>query len=433
MKNLKVLQRKWDEALSRAHAVLQAAVDRGERMTDEEQEQHAAAMAEADDLEQQINEIRDLQKIEARRRGIEIPDDPPEQHGDPKPAGQGFRNFGEFLQAVYRADTRGPVDPRLALESRAASGMSESIGPDGGYLIPDTFIADLIRRTYDRGVLASRVRMLPSAAPGKTILPAVDETSRADGSRLGGVRAYWEGEADLMTSSAPKFRRMEIDPKKLTGLCYATDELLQDAALLNAFIPDAFAEEFAFKIDDAIYNGDGAGKPLGILNSPAITTVAKETGQAAATILFENISKMWSRRWVRGTNYLWLINQEVEEQLDKLALPVGTGGLPAYLPPGGLASQPFGTLKGRPVVPIEHAAAVGTVGDIMLADLSQYVMIQRNMESATSIHVRFLYNETAFRFIVRVDGQPVWNSPLTPYKGTSGRTLSPFVVLAARS
>ena len=115
-----------------------------------------------------------------------------------------------------------------------------------------------------------------------------------------------------------------------------------------------------------------------------------------------------------------------------MGLVVGTGGTPAYMPPGGLSASPYGTLFGRPVIAVEYCATLGTLGDIMLVDLNEYLMIDKGgMESASSIHVRFIYDETTFRFVYRVDGQPIWNSALTPFKGTN--TQSPYVVLAARA
>ena len=63
-------------------------------------------------------------------------------------------------------------------------------------------------------------------------------------------------------------------------------------------------------------NGTGAGQPLGLLNADATISVAKETGQAAATVLSENIFGMWARLHApRRQNAVWLINQEIEPQL----------------------------------------------------------------------------------------------------------------------
>jgi HK97 family phage major capsid protein len=261
-------------------------------------------------------------------------------------------------------------------------------------------------------------------------LNAIAETSRAAGSRWGGIRGYWGAEAGTKTASAPKFRQMELTLKKLIGLCYATDELLADAAALESVIMQGFSEEFGFLLDDGLINGTGAGQPLGIMNSPSLVTVTRNT---ALHVYSEDVIAMWARCWAKSRpNAVWFINQAVEPELHKLNLGGGTAGsgvILTYMPPGGLSASPYGTIYGRPVIPIEQCAALGTTGDIILADFSEYVMIEKGgMQSASSIHVRFVNDETTFRFVMRVDGQPAWNAPLTPYKGTG--TLSPFVVLS---
>jgi HK97 family phage major capsid protein len=115
-------------------------------------------------------------------------------------------------------------------------------------------------------------------------------------------------------------------------------------------------------------------------------------------------------------------------------MTIGTGGttLVAYMPPGGLSANPYATLMGRPVVPVEWCATLGTVGDIILADLRHYVTATKGMiEPNMSIHLRFDYDESVFRFIFRIDGQPWWTAALTPYKGAN--TQSCFVALATRA
>jgi HK97 family phage major capsid protein len=138
---------------------------------------------------------------------------------------------------------------------------------------------------------------------------------------------------------------------------------------------------------------------------------------------------MWNRLWARSrANSVWYINQEVEPYLYTLKI----GDTPVYVPAGGLSEKPYGTLFGRPVIPLEQCSAAGDLGDIILADASQYLLIDKGgINAASSIHVRFLYDENVFRFIYRVDGEPIWNKPLTPYKGFS--TVSPFVTLAKRN
>jgi HK97 family phage major capsid protein len=133
-------------------------------------------------------------------------------------------------------------------------------------------------------------------------------------------------------------------------------------------------------------------------------------------------------------NAVWLINQNIEPQLFTMSLSVGTGGIPIYMPAGGLSGQPYGTLFGRPVMAIEQAATLGDIGDIIFADLTNgYILAEKGgIKSDMSIHVRFVYDESVFRFTMRVDGQPVRASALTPFKGGANFTQSHFIALEAR-
>lgn len=295
-------------------------------------------------------------------------------------------------------------------------------GRRGFFLQPE--IADeLIRRVYSTGVLAGRVRRRPVGAGARGLaFNAIADTSRATGSRHGGVQTFWQGEGSRKEPSAPKVRRVELELRKLTALVYVADELLQDATALEALLLEAVAEEFGFEVDEVILYGTGTGMPLGIVPSGAAATVPAEPGQEAWTITEANVRRMFTALWPRSAvRAVWLTGPDVVPRLMLAA---------SYLPPGGLAGKPHATLLGRPVLEIEHAAPLGEAGDLMLADLSQYLLIDRPVERATSMHVRFMTDETAFRFVLRVDGQPLWGAPLAPYRG---EPQSPFVALAART
>lgn len=424
MKKILEMKAKREDARLKAMAVLNKAEAEDRFLSEEEQKDIDKYEEEIRAWDESIGRAEKLLAIEPEDRSSEKPEVKPTPAKDNE---KRFASFGEQLMAAYRAAMPGgKVDERLS--TRAASGLNESTPSDGGFLVQQDFVTELLKRTYETGILASKVKKIPISTNANGMkINAIDEDSRANGSRWGGVQTYWEGEADELTASKPKFRQMELSLKKLTGLCYATDELLQDAAALEAVIRQAFAEEFGFKIDDAILSGSGEGEPLGILNSGAIVTVAKEASQTDV-ITVENLIKMWNRLWSRSrANAVWYINQELEPYLYTLKI----GDKPVYIPAGGLSEKPYGTLFGRPVVPIEQCSAAGEVGDIILADIGQYLLIDKGgIKSASSIHVRFLYDENVFRFIYRVDGKPIWTKPLTPYKGSA--TVSPFVTLAKR-
>ena len=430
LKKARDLKNKQEELLNKAKAENRA-------FTDEEQVQFDANKAEIANCLKMAEAQKEVDKLNHDfNTPVEYENDPPPPSFEnvrvtknpPK-----WKNQGEFFTAVAQA--AGPdrqVDSRL-IDVKNQSGLNEGVGSEGGFLVETDHSSELLRRTYELGQLASRVRKLPisSNSNGLTI-NASGETSRATGSRWGGVQSYWLHEAGQKTPSMPNFRQVELKLKKLIGLCYATDELLQDSSALNSIITQAFSEEFSWMIDNSIFRGPGVGQFQGILNSGAVVTVGAEAGQAAGTIVFENIVNMWSRMWARSRqNAVWFINQDCEPELHTMAMVVGVGGVPVYMPANGVSGSPYATLMGRPVIPIEQASTVGTVGDIVLADLSQYLMIDKGgIDTASSIHVRFVWDEQCFRFVYRADGQSMWNAPLTPANGTN--TLSPYVALATR-
>jgi hypothetical protein len=207
-----------------------------------------------------------------------------------------------------------------------------------------------------------------------------------------------------------------------------------------------------FKAEDAIWEGDGAGKPKGILNEACVVSVAKETSQVAATVVAENVLNMYARLWApSASTAVWFVNQDLLPQLPQMNVKVknvagseNVGGLltPIFQFPNGSpidlgpgkppGTNAYGTILGRPVVPVEYASTLGTVGDIVLADLNQYMIADKGgIESASSMHVRFLNDEMAFRVTFRIDGHALWNTALTPFKGS--KTQSPFITLATRS
>lgn len=348
--------------------------------------------------------------------------------------------LGAYLQDITKSTRTGAQSPRVAAyqkkvttDFRAATGSSEAVPSDGGFLVGSDMSNEIVTRAYNSRELIQRANTRTvSSGSNSVTFNGVDETSRADGSRHGGVRGYWVAEGDDLTSSKPKFRQIKMELNKLAVLYYATDEVLQDAALLEQEVNAAVADELAFKIQDAMIRGDGAGKPLGILNAPALVSQAKETGQTADTLVYENILKMDARKWGPSSRYIWIINQEVYPQLGQMNLAVGTGGAPVYLPNGGASEADFSRLANKPVLEIEQASALGDLGDIILADMSQYRLIDKGgVQSAMSIHVEFVADEVVYRWITRIDGQPLWNSALTPYKGSA--TRSPFITLAARA
>lgn len=341
-----------------------------------------------------------------------------------------FKSLADFLQIVARSATAAHADRRLV---RAPIGAGETDPAGGGFAVPDALAEAVMARALETGAMLSRANWfhLRRAFATGIRLPLPDETSRATGSRWGGVRSNWLGEGDTITASAPKFRRLQLDFKKLASLWYVSNELLEDSDLFGQVAEQAFSDELKFMAEDAMLHGTGAGQPLGIFNAPATIVVAKETGQAAATLLAQNVLNMWARLWngSRRTS-VWLVSQTIEPHLYRLGGIAGPGGTAMFHPPAGEDAAAFGLLMGRPVLSVEYCPVIGTPGDIVLADFSQFAMADRDAISAASMAVRFLTDEHAFRVTYRVDGAPMWSAPVTPFQGST--TTSPFVILAQR-
>ena len=449
--DLKELRKQYGEKVARMEALAEAAKKENRGLSEDEGKEFDAVEVEVKNLKRNIERAEVLaREQEERGRATTSPIDIQVTRGegeDEKGKCVVYSTFGEQLRDVaalakdpYSANTS-EVRKRVDLANkitRAASGHSEAVAADGGALVITDFASEILDKAYLLAPFASKVKRygLTSGANGIKI-PYVDETSRADGSRQGGIRAYWEEEAAAYTATKGKFGLMELNLKKLIGAAYITDELLGDAGVLGSWVTQAFQREFAFKLDDAFINGDGAGKPSGILNSSALVSVAKEVSQTAATINANNLAKMLAR--VPEANLpgcIWLYNQAAKAQLMTLGLTVGSNSYPVMLQ-GGITGNmmggvPVNTVLGIPAFASEHCAALGTVNDIILVDTQAYIAIDKGgIKSAQSVHVRFLYDENCFKFTYRVDGQPAWRTGLTPFKGSD--TLSPYVVVATRA
>lgn len=351
---------------------------------------------------------------------------------------RGFADVGHFASILARASIPGAVvstaDRDLLAPLAAVQGNNQANGSEGGFLVPpqfSTLIWDGLNNPTES--LMAMCDQYPVEGDSITF-PANAETNRANGSRYGGIQGNWLAEGNQIPKSAPKFRTMKLEPHTLAALVYVTEKLLRSAPTLGTYLQRAATDEINFMVGDAIVNGTGAGKPLGIMNSGALVTVAKEAGQATLTLLQANISKMWARLHPRcRKNAVWLYNVDVEPQFDGLNTPIRNAANTDNV--GGIGNNVFNAekmlLKGRPVLPVEYCASLTNLGDIILADLSMYAVgNQGGIDSAASMHLRFDYAEQAFRFMFNVDGQPWLASPLTPFKGAN--TLSSFVTLQAR-
>ena len=454
IKNLNQLRAESTRLQQQAQALIEQADDQGRHMTDEEKLEFDGLIAQADAYEKDyIDQFEADQKaarrllLEERRQGIDrspsalntftqgpmarlthlhdrILDDPK----------RGFTSMGEFFSVVYQAALpgRGLFDERL-LKMQAATGMNQGDLTQGGALVPPSFsqqILDLVNGSPEN--LMQYTQNFTIVGESLTIPVAGDSIGP---SRYGGTQAYWVAEGELKTPSFPRLRQIKLEPEELAVVVYATDKLLRNAPALDQYIRRSASEAILWQMNNAILFGTGVGQPLGIMNSPALITVPAEGAQSEPLVL-ENINNMYARLHPRAEQGArWFINKDVEPALETLNLQLGTSGFPVFIAsPNGwpnVAEAPQRRLKGLPLHTVEYCQTLGTVGDIILANLGFVALgIQGGLEEDISIHVRFLWDETAFRFTFRADAEPMLTTPLTPFHGTN--TLSAYIALASR-
>lgn len=434
------------QALRDEAAVILAAVEKEQREPDADEEAIAA------EIEAKVQMLEKRRRFKALALGNSAPRSPapaptsapqanrrttPTTPQSPTPvqAGHLDRNAlgdGEYFMAArqLKLGNNTEMARKLELHMQTSTYANEAVGSEGGFLVP----ADIRREIWQK-VTGNDLSLLQRVDQFVTQLNAVEiPTDETTPWGTAGVQSYWGEEGGVISESKPKFGYASLRLNKLTALVPVTEEMMQDAPLIDSYIRSRVPQTMDSRINEAIFRGDGVGKPKGLLNSAATVVVAAEGGQPADTIVYANIVKMWSRMAPQcRRNAVWLVSQQAEQQLMQLAFVAGAASpVPAYMPAGGLSSEPFGTLMGRPVLPMQDASALGDKGDIVLADLSQYLVATRGaIRTDTSMHFYFNQDATAIRFVFRLAGQPWWGGPIV--QKNSPDTLSCFVTLADRA
>lgn len=334
-----------------------------------------------------------------------------------------YANVREYLIDLNNVRHQKGVSARLA---KAA--FAEGSGAAGGFLVPPEFSATLRALALEAAQIRPRATVLPMSSM-ELRMPYVRDTSHAT-NVFGGVQAYWAPEAGTLTESEATFAEILLRAHKLTGYTVASNEILADGAIgLEAFIGQRFPQAIKWFEEKAFWTGTGTGEPQGILNAAALIAVARTQ---ANHIVFEDLVNMDSQILpASADSVVWFAHPKCKQDLYTMALSVGTGGSAIFLNAfnGGATVGPPASIFGRPLVFSEHLSTLGTKGDIVAADLSYYLIGDRqDLAMEASTHVKFTSDQTVWRFIERLDGHPWIDSALTLQDGAF--TVSPFVTLA---
>ena len=430
----------FQEKINELRAQKQTLLDQAQTLADE------GRVEELDSITNQMeginNSIKSLERLMSAQGQDPTPayDGALHHNGEGNPEGKPgdkakpFASLGEQLQAIYNLRRRGIQDQRLQQVNNAVLGNNEGTGADGGFAVQTDFAGVILESALERNSLLQRLdRYTVSSGANSMRWVMADETDISK-SVFGGVQMYWAAEGGTVPATHPKLREVKLDLEKMMGLAYCTEEMMEDAAFMSGFFSTAFSLAADELLTGSVIGGDGVGKPLGILNSSALVTVAKETSQAAGTFVGNNAVKMLARAMPKNRDRLvWLMHPDMEEQLPALSITSSDGSASKFLwdPEGGIRNFDAQRVLGKTVIFDQNCATPGAVGDVMLVDPFQYILLSKGtIKQAWSMHVEFLTDQMCFRVVFRCNGTPKVNSPLTIKNST--KTRSPFVALADR-
>ena len=335
-----------------------------------------------------------------------------------------FADAVDFVRNIWHKNPKADAE-KLAKLTNAASSV---IPAEGGFLVPETLRAQLLQIALESAVVRPRATVVPMES-ARVPFPMIDSTTNA-GSVFGGMIAYWGEEGAELTDSNPKFGKVTLDAKKLTGLSAVPNELLADSITsFSTLLETLWPQALAFEEDNAFQTGNGVDKPLGYRGSgnPAGVAVDRATNNL---IDYIDIVNMFSRMLPSSINSaVWTCSPDALPQLLTMALDVGTGGNSVFVV-NASESMPL-SIFGRPLIITEKGGQLGARGDLAFTDLTYYLVGDRQaMTADSSTDYKFGSDKTTFRIIQRVDGQPWLKSAITPANGSANK-LSPFVELDA--
>jgi HK97 family phage major capsid protein len=333
----------------------------------------------------------------------------------------GFTSGEEFLRIV----ASGLSDARI-LTINAASHL-EGVGGSGGFVMPEVLARQWLDASLENEIVRPRCQVIPMTT--ESLKVAGFDVSDMSTSSPFGFKATWSDENTEATAQVGKFRSIQLNAKKLKLYSEASSELMQDGSDFESQVGQAMIAAIGWGLDDScLASGTGAGMPRSVLSDAALIVIPKETGQLGATILYENIIKMFARLHptaMKGA--IWIANSTTLPQL--LTMSVGIGAAGALMPAVKESSGTF-SLLGMELLFTEKLPVLGAKGDILLVNFSNYVLgLRKEVVLEKSNAPGWGPDVMSYRVILRADGMGKWNQAQTPKAGDS---RSWCVALAAR-
>lgn len=330
---------------------------------------------------------------------------------------QGVKSFADFLFAIKRNDVK-----RLTSVYGTKAAMAEGAGATGGFLVPEEYLNRLLQVAQEAAVVRPRAVAI-NVGSDRGRVPALDQNTAptagvGQSAFAGGVVASWTGEAGALTETEPAFEEIEYNIHKMAGYSLVSNELISDSAQgIESLLMTLFGRAVAAMEDYAFLRGDGAAKPLGILNSPAAIGITPSTN---STFGPEDAQAMLARFQPVGGSPVWAMHRGVIPDFANFTSYVG-----AMFEPRDPMQQ---SLYGYPIIFSEHLPQDDNSGDVLLCDFAGYLIFDRQgMAISFSEHYKFVNDQGTWRFIKRLDGAPWMKGAITLADPQGSYTVSPYV------
>ena len=268
------------------------------------------------------------------------------------------------------------------------------IGTDseGGYLVPDEYEKTLVEALEEENIFRKLAHVI-STSSGDRKIPVVASKGSAS----------WVDEEGTIPDSDDAFNQVSIGAYKLGTLIKVSNELLNDSVFnLESYISKEFARRIGSKEEDAFFNGNGTGKPVGIFNATGGAEVGVTAASATAITADEIIDLFYSLKAPYRKNAVWILNDATIKAIRKLKDNNGN-----YLWQPALTAGTPDTILGRPVYTSSYVPTIAAgAKTIAFGDFSYYWIADRagrNFKKLTELYAA--NDQTGFVATQRVDGK----------------------------
>ncbi len=321
-----------------------------------------------------------------------------------------FKSFKEFCEVLHG----GKHDARMERRTHF-----EGVGALGGAAVPEQFAEAIWKPVLESSIVMPRAYVIPIKYGSSYYQPVIKNFSHVGG--IYGVVPVWTAEAATGTNQDLTFGSVELNVYKCLLYMAASNELVADGIGIEKQITDAMRQALAWTCDTEFLTGSGVARPQGILNAASKVNVSRDT---ANDVKYADICNMFSRLYPGCVaNSVWIVTVSALPRLTQMADAASN----LIWQPNAVGASP-GTIFGRPVLLTEKIPALGSEGDVILADLSQYCIGMRSdITLDKSNGPGFMQDVMSYRAGIRLNGLPLWESAITPANGSDD--LSWCVVL----